>query len=76
MAAVCGAEDWRIEREAGRIGLDEGALDRPLDTLSGEMCIRDRYISEHSLATKVAVIYNNADTYSTGIYQTLSLIHI
>ena len=35
MAAVCGAEDWRIEREAGRIGLDEGALDRPLDTLSG-----------------------------------------
>ena len=35
MAAVCGAEDWRIEREAGRIGLDEGALDRPLNTLSG-----------------------------------------
>ena len=35
MAAVCGAEDWRIEREAGRIGLDEGALDRPLATLSG-----------------------------------------
>ena len=35
MAAVCGAEDWRIEREAGRVGLDEGALDRPLATLSG-----------------------------------------
>ena len=35
MATVCGAEDWRIEREAGRIGLDEGALDRPLNTLSG-----------------------------------------
>ena len=28
------------------------------------------YISEHGLATKVAVIYNNADAYSTGIYQT------
>ena len=27
------------------------------------------YISEHQLATKVAVIYNNADAYSTGIYQ-------
>lgn len=29
-----------------------------------------QYISEHNLATKVAVIYNNADAYSTGIYQT------
>ena len=29
-----------------------------------------QYISEHGLATKVAVIYNNADAYSTGIYQT------
>ncbi|MGN0801055.1 MAG: ABC transporter substrate-binding protein, partial [Candidatus Faecivicinus sp.] len=29
-----------------------------------------QYISEHELATKVAVIYNNADAYSTGIYQT------
>ena len=28
-----------------------------------------QYIGEHSLATKVAVIYNNADAYSTGIYQ-------
>ena len=27
------------------------------------------YIAEHKLATKVAVIYNNADAYSTGIYQ-------
>ena len=26
------------------------------------------YISGHKLATKVAVIYNNADAYSTGIY--------
>ena len=29
-----------------------------------------QYISEHELASKVAVIYNNADAYSTGIYQT------
>ena len=28
------------------------------------------YINEKGLATKVAVIYNNADAYSTGIYQT------
>ncbi|MBQ9211617.1 MAG: ABC transporter substrate-binding protein [Clostridia bacterium] len=30
------------------------------------------YIAEHNLATKVAVIYNNADAYSTGIYQTFA----
>ena len=29
-----------------------------------------QYISDNKLATKVAVIYNNADAYSTGIYQT------
>ncbi|MDD3336722.1 MAG: ABC transporter substrate-binding protein [Eubacteriales bacterium] len=29
-----------------------------------------QYIGEHALATKVGVIYNNADAYSTGIYQT------
>ena len=29
-----------------------------------------KYISENGLATKVAIIYNNADAYSTGIYQT------
>ena len=28
------------------------------------------YIKEHDLATKIAIIYNNADAYSTGIYQT------
>ena len=28
------------------------------------------FISEKALGTKIAVIYNNADTYSTGIYQT------
>lgn len=29
-----------------------------------------QYIYDHKLATKVAVIYNNADAYSTGCYQT------
>ncbi len=29
-----------------------------------------QYITEHQLATKVAIIYNNADAYSTGIYNT------
>jgi len=29
-----------------------------------------QYIADNALATKVAVIYNNADAYSTGIYQT------
>ncbi len=29
-----------------------------------------RYISDHALGTKVAVIYNNADVYSTGIRDT------
>lgn len=28
-----------------------------------------QYIGQNALATKVAVIYNNADAYSTGIYQ-------
>ena len=30
------------------------------------------YIYQHQLGTKIAVIYNNGDTYSTGIYQTFS----
>lgn len=29
-----------------------------------------QYIAENGLATAIAVIYNNGDTYSTGIYQT------
>ena len=29
-----------------------------------------QYIVDNGLATKVAIIYNNADAYSTGIYQT------
>lgn len=41
-----------------------------------QMCFTDpgqgvtaaKYIGEHKLATKVAVIYNNADAYSTGIF--------
>ncbi|HPU63480.1 MAG TPA: ABC transporter substrate-binding protein [Mobilitalea sp.] len=28
-----------------------------------------RYIAEHNLASKVAVIYNSSDVYSTGIYE-------
>ena len=28
-----------------------------------------QYIKEHELGTKIAIIYNNADDYSTGIYQ-------
>ena len=42
-----------------------------------QMCFSDpnqgtasaQYIKEQKLATKVAIIYNNADNYSTGIYQ-------
>lgn len=42
-----------------------------------QMCFSDpnqgiasaQYISENKLATKVAVIYNNGDAYSTGIYE-------
>ena len=30
------------------------------------------YIADNSLASKVAVIYNSSDTYSTGIYQTFA----
>ena len=35
MARVGGADDWRVEREAGLIGLRAEALGRPLRTLSG-----------------------------------------
>lgn len=31
-----------------------------------------KYIGNNKLATKVAVIYNNADAYSTGIYETFA----
>ncbi|MCQ2436805.1 MAG: ABC transporter substrate-binding protein [Clostridia bacterium] len=31
-----------------------------------------QYIAQHGLATKVSVIYNNGDAYSTGIYQTFA----
>lgn len=42
-----------------------------------QMCFTDpnqgaasaQYISEQRLGTKIAIIYNNSDTYSTGIYQ-------
>ena len=29
-----------------------------------------KYIGEHGLAEKVAIIYNSQDVYSSGIYQT------
>ena len=32
------------------------------------MCIRDRYIAEQKLGTKVAIIWKNDDVYSTGIH--------
>ena len=43
-----------------------------------QLCVADpnqgsasaQYIFDNKLATKVAIIYNNADAYSTGIYQT------
>ena len=31
-----------------------------------------KYIKDNNMATKVAIIYNNADAYSTGIYQTFN----
>ena len=31
-----------------------------------------QYIADNAMATKVAVIYNNSDAYSTGIYQTFN----
>ncbi|MBR1471495.1 MAG: ABC transporter substrate-binding protein [Lachnospiraceae bacterium] len=31
-----------------------------------------QYISDNAMATKVAIIYNNSDAYSTGIYQTFN----
>ena len=54
-----------------------------MDVVSGkdnmyQICFTDpaqgtasaEYIKEKALGTKIAVIYNNADAYSTGIYQT------
>ncbi len=42
-----------------------------------QMCFTDpnqgkiaaQYVSDHALAEKIAIIYNNSDAYSTGIYQ-------
>ncbi|MDM8300296.1 ABC transporter substrate-binding protein [Collinsella tanakaei] len=55
----------------------EGNISTPRKENVFQMCFTDpnqgaasaQYISEQGLATKIAVIYNNADTYSTGIYQ-------
>ena len=56
-----------------------------VDVISGkdnvfQVCFTDpaqgtasaQYITEHALGTKIAIIYNNADAYSTGIYQTFT----
>ena len=61
-----------------------GALGSP-DVINGkdnvfQVCFTDpnqglasaQYIVDNSMASKVAVIYNNSDAYSTGIYQTFS----
>ena len=40
------------------------------DTDQGPACAQ--YIADNALATKVAVIYNNSDVYSTGIYNTFA----
>ena len=53
------------------LGVDDGRKDNVF-----QMCFTDpnqgtasaQYISEQALGTKIAVIYNNADAYSTGIY--------
>lgn len=55
----------------------EGNVAEPRKENVFQMCFTDpnqgaasaQYISEQQLGTKIAVIYNNADTYSTGIYQ-------
>ena len=57
------------------IGGVEGTNEPAKDNVF-QMCFTDpnqgtasaQYISEQSLGTKIAVIYNNADPYSTGIY--------
>ena len=59
------------------IGGEEIGADNPRKDNVFQMCFTDpnqgtasaQYIDEQKLGTKVAVIYNNADAYSTGIYQ-------
>ena len=59
------------------IGGEEIGADSPRKDNVFQMCFTDpnqgtasaRYIAEKSLGTRIGVIYNNADAYSTGIYQ-------
>ena len=56
----------------------DGNISTPRKENVFQMCFTDpnqgaasaQYISEQQLGTKIAIIYNNSDTYSTGIYQT------
>ena len=55
----------------------EGNISTPRKENVFQMCFTDpnqgaasaQYISEQGLGSKIAIIYNNSDTYSTGIYQ-------
>ena len=59
------------------LGGEEIGADNPRKDNVFQMCFTDpnqgtasaQYISQKKLGTKIAVIYNNADAYSTGIYQ-------
>ncbi|MDO4403495.1 MAG: ABC transporter substrate-binding protein [Atopobiaceae bacterium] len=59
------------------LGGEEIGADNPRKDNVFQMCFTDpnqgtasaQYISSKGLGTKIAIIYNNADPYSTGIYQ-------
>ncbi|MBP3894307.1 MAG: ABC transporter substrate-binding protein [Atopobiaceae bacterium] len=59
------------------IGGEEIGADNPRKDNVFQMCFTDpnqgtasaQYIADKKLGTKIAIIYNNADAYSTGIYQ-------
>ena len=59
------------------LGGEEIGADNPRKDNVFQMCFTDpnqgtrsaQYIDEKGLGTKIAIIYNNADAYSTGIYQ-------
>ena len=59
------------------LGGEEIGADSPRKDNVFQMCFTDpnqgiasaQYIDEQKLGTKIAIIYNNADAYSTGIYQ-------
>ena len=58
------------------LGGEEIGADNPRKDNVFQMCFTDpnqgtasaEYISENKLGTKIAIIYNNSDAYSTGIY--------